>query len=520
MTVRALAHLAAGDFRERVRRPVYAVTLLAAVGLGRLAVPAAGSRWAVIDVGGNRGVYNSAWVGTATALAGALWLTVGGFYAVRGAVVRDTATRVGQVLAASPLRSAGYLAAKFLSNLLVLASMLGVLAGTALVLQLVEGEDRAVDPVALLTPFLLVALPLLAVTAAAAVLFETVPVLRAGLGNLLWSVLALVIAIGGQSAHAPLGGLGVRPVADSLRATLDAQRIPYGAGGFSLGLTQVAEPLHPFRWDGAPLTGGFLAARLAVLLLAAAAAVLPALWFGRFDPAPGASRPGRYPRPEAEPPSAPAVFGALPRTAPVRGRAFGRLLAGESRILLQGVPAAWWAVAALLSAAALVLPAPTGTGLLLPLLWLWPVLLWSRLGSQQVEHGPAGLLAAHPAPGRRLLAEWTAGVLLTALTGAAPLLRMLAAGDGAGAAHWLGGPLLVPSLALALGVLSRSHRPFQALYPPLWYLLVNHVAAVDFMGAVRTAGRPGGPHPLLVAALAAALLGAALATDAARRRRR
>ncbi|MGW4807381.1 hypothetical protein [Kitasatospora sp. NPDC004272] len=370
VTVRALAHLAAGDFRERVRRPVYAVTLLAAVGLGRLAVPAAGSRWAVIDVGGNRGVYNSAWVGTATALAGALWLTVGGFYAVRGAVVRDTATRVGQVLAASPLRSAGYLAAKFLSNLLVLASMLGVLAGTALVLQLVEGEDRAVDPVALLTPFLLVALPLLAVTAAAAVLFETVPVLRAGPGNLLWSVLALVIAIGGQSAHAPLGGLGVRPVADSLRATLDAQRIPYGTGGFSLGLTQVAEPLHPFRWDGAPLTGGFLAARLAVLLLAAAAAVLPALWFGRFDPAPGASRPGRLPRPEAEPPSAPAVFGALPRTAPVRGRAFGRLLAGELRILLQGVPAAWWAVAALLSAAALVLPAPTGTGLLLPLLWL------------------------------------------------------------------------------------------------------------------------------------------------------
>ncbi|MGW4807382.1 hypothetical protein [Kitasatospora sp. NPDC004272] len=148
------------------------------------------------------------------------------------------------------------------------------------------------------------------------------------------------------------------------------------------------------------------------------------------------------------------------------------------------------------------------------------MLLWSRLGSQQVEHGPAGLLAAHPAPGRRLLAEWTAGVLLTALTGAAPLLRMLAAGDGAGAAHWLGGPLLVPSLALALGVLSRSHRPFQALYPPLWYLLVNHVAAVDFMGAVRTAGRPGGPRPLLVAALAAALLGAALAADAARRRRR
>ncbi|WP_209439529.1 hypothetical protein [Kitasatospora phosalacinea] len=293
MTARTLAALAVGDFRERVRRPVYAVTLLAAVGLGRLAVPAADSRWVVLDVGGNRGVYNSAWVGTATALAGALWLTVGGFYVVRGAIVRDAATRVGQVLAATPLRSTGYLAAKFLSNLLVLASMLGVLAGTALVLQLLAGEDRSVDPVALFAPFLLIALPPLAVTAAAAVLFETVPVLRAGFGNLLWFGLALLLAIGGQSAHAPLGGLGVRQAGDSLRQALEAQQLPYGEGGFSLGLTRVAEPLHSFRWDGAPLTGGFLVARLALVLLAAAAAVLPALWFGRFDQAAAASGTGR-----------------------------------------------------------------------------------------------------------------------------------------------------------------------------------------------------------------------------------
>ncbi len=75
------------------------------------------------------------------------------------------------------------LAAKFLSNFLVLASMLGVLAVTALCLQLVRGEDRGVDPVALFQPFLVMALPLLALTAAAALLFETVPVLRGGLGQ-------------------------------------------------------------------------------------------------------------------------------------------------------------------------------------------------------------------------------------------------------------------------------------------------------------------------------------------------
>nr|WP_193365988.1 hypothetical protein [Kitasatospora sp. SID7827] len=532
-----MAGLALGDFRDRARRPVYAVILLAAVGLGCLAVPAADSSWVILDVGGHRGTYNSAYVGTATALAGALWLTVGGFYAVRGAIVRDGTTRVGQVLAATPLRTPGYLFAKFLANLAVLGSMLAVLAGTALVLQLVRGEDRAVHPVALLGPFVLLALPPVALTAALAVLFETVRPLRAGLGNVVWFVVALPAVIGGQSGSAPLGGLGVGQAARSLEAALAARRPPSTEGGFSLGLTQVPHPLDPFRWDGFAATGGFLRDRLLLLLLAAAVALLPALWFRRIapdpalpltparraaDPVPAAPAPAPAPAPAAPPRwTAGPPNGLRPAEARTAGArtagAFGRLFAGEARILVQGVPRWWWPVAGGLAAVGLAVPLPAATGLLLPLGWLWPVLLWSRLGSQRVEHGLEGLLAAYPAPRRRLLAEWTAGLALTALAGLAPLLRLLVAGDGPGLAHWAAGALLVPSLALALGTLSRGHRLFQALYLPLWYLLVNRVAALDFMGAVRTAGRPAGPHPLLVTALAAALLAASFAVAAARR---
>ncbi|MFI9782786.1 hypothetical protein ACIHEI_04620 [Kitasatospora sp. NPDC051984] len=513
----ALARLAAGDFRDRVRRPVYAVTLLGAVALGYLAVPAADSHWVILDVGGNRGVYNSAWVGTATALAGALWLTVGGFWVVRGGIARDAAGRVGEILAATPLRTAGYLAAKFLANLLVLGSMLGVLAGTALVLQLVRGEDRAVDPLALFGPFAVIALPLIALTAAAAVLFETVPLLRGGFGNVVWFVLSLVLAIGGQSANAPLGGIGVQQLTQSLTDALNRQQLAVGEGEFSLGLTQVPQPLHTFVWDGAQFTGGFLATRPVIVLCAAVLAVLPALWFGRFDPARNPGRTSSAPVADEPAVAAPAPFGALPTAAPVRAWAFGRLLAGQTRILVQGVPWTWWAVTGAAGAAALAVPLPMATGLLLPALWLWPVLIWSRLGTQQVENGLEELLGAHPAPRLRLLAEWASGVLLAAAAGLGPLLRMLAAGDATGAVHWLAGALFVPALALGLGTVARSHRPFQALYLPLWYLLINHVAPVDFMGAVRDAGHPAGPNPLLVAALAAALLGAAFLTGAVRR---
>jgi len=102
MRVRVLSALAVADFRERTRRPAYLVTLAAAVALGYLALPPAASLWVIMNAGGYRGIYNSAYVGTATALAGGLWLMLGGFYVVRGAIARDQHTGVGQILAATP----------------------------------------------------------------------------------------------------------------------------------------------------------------------------------------------------------------------------------------------------------------------------------------------------------------------------------------------------------------------------------------------------------------------------------
>ncbi|PKA35080.1 hypothetical protein [Streptomyces sp. SM8] len=522
--LRTLAGLTAGDFKDRVRRPVHLVVLLAAVGLGWLAVPPADGRWVILALGEYRGTYTSAYVGVATALAGGLWLTLGGFYVVRKGLARDEETRVGQILAATPARTVLLLAAKFLSNFLVLASMLGVLAVTALCLQLVRGEDRGVDPVALFQPFLVMALPLLALTAAAALLFETVPVLRGGLGNIAWFCVALVVGIKGQSADAPFGGFGAGPAADSLRAALTEEFGKAGDHTFSLGLTQIPEPLTPFRWDGFTFGGDFLVSRLLLVAAAVALALLPALWFGRHDPTRGGPADGASPAADAPAPvpayaPAPAAVLALalPRTAAERGgRTFGRLLAGEVRILAGGVSPWWWAVAAALTVAGLTLPLDAVTGLVLPAVWIWPVLVWSRLGSLPVEHGLEGLLGAYPAPRRRLLAAWGSGVVLTAVLGVAPLLRMAFAADLPGLAAWLGGVLFIPSLALLLGVVCRTHRVFQVVYLPLWYLVVNQVAALDFMGAVREAGVPAGPTPLFPL-LALLLLGATFLAAGTRR---
>ncbi|TDC77464.1 hypothetical protein [Streptomyces hainanensis] len=518
-----LGRLAFGDFLDRARRPAYLVVLATAVGLGYLAVPDTDAHWVLMRVGDYRGRYDSAYTGMVTALGAALWLSLGGFYAVRDALARDERTGVGELLAASPLHTAGYLAAKFLGNVLVLASMVGVLAGTALVMQVVRDESSSVDPVALVAPFLLVTLPVVVLTAAMALLSETVPALRGGLGNVVWFFAWLVAVLGGMAPGIPLGGLGVHQPVASMRDDLLAQGGQVSEGDFSLGLTYEETPLRVFDWDGFTPTTGYLLGRATLVLVAVVLVPLPALWFARFDPGRrggGSGTPaGRHVAPAAPAEGARPVmataFAGRPRT-PVRpGRAGGRLLTGELRILLRG-GRWWWLGLAAITAAGALAPLSGVIRFVLPLAWLWPILRWSRLGSQRHEHGVATLLDAYPTPHRRTIAEGLAGVCVAALAGLAPLARLLVAGDWPGVAAWCGGALFVPALALALGTLSRSHRLFQTIYLPLWYVTANGLPFLDFMGACRIDGALAGPSPLLFLASAPLLLVAALATNAAR----
>jgi hypothetical protein len=209
--------------------------------------------------------------------------------------------------------------------------------------------------------------------------------------------------------------------------------------------------------------------------------------------------------------------------APVRPRlAFRRLLAGETRILVQGTSRWWWLVVAALNAASLAVPANLGqpagasVALLLSAAWIWPVLIWSRLGTQRRENGLDTLLGAYPAIYRQLAAEWVAGLALTAVTGLGPLLRMAVAADGPRVAAWIAGAVFIPSLALMLGTASRTHRMFQAVYLILWYAAVNQVAAADYMGIVLADGHPAGPSPLLTAGVSLGMLAIAIIIRAAR----
>lgn len=265
-------------------------------------------------------------------------------------------------------------------------------------------------------------------------------------------------------------------------------------------------------------SGGLITSRMVLIVAAAVLAILPAIWFSRFDPARARPRRQSAPLPGDQTPGTPVpAAGQAARTVPSPAYkplppggtrpvlAVWRLLAGEARILVQGTPLWWWLVAAAINSASLAVPASivkhdgTSTALLLSAAWIWPALIWSRLGTQRHENGLGTLLGAYPGAFRQVAAEWAAGFALTAVAGLGPLLRMAASGDGQGVAAWIAGALFIPALALMLGTASRTHRMFQALYVILSYAAVNQVRTVNYMGTVLVNGRPAGPSPLLLA---------------------
>ena len=518
---RAIWAIARADFLERVRRYSFFLTLFFA---GYLGCAAATGR-ITLRLGDYRGLYTSAWIGTMVAMVTTTFVSLAGFYVIKNAVDRDRQTGVGQILATTPLSKTSYMVGKLLSNFGVLASMVVILALGALAMQSLAAEDPRLDTWALLSPFLFFSLPFMALTAALALVFEALPILRSGAGNVIWFFAwAFGIALPKAAGIAWLDPAGLFTVMDNLQPAA-RNGIPGYEGGISLIVAdQAAKIATGFHWNGTHWSSALIAGRLAWCGAALGLALFAALVFDRFDPAravlQGFRRRIREDAvqtdgvPRAANAAAPQVH-LTPLDGGTQASGFARIFAAELRLALQGYRWWWYAVAASLLVAQCSAPLDAARGPVLALAWIWPILIWSGLGSRETRFGTGQLLfsCAWILP-RQLPAAWLAAVAVTAAAGAGAGVRLMLAGQSAGVAAWAAAVLFVPALALALGVWSGTSKLFEGAYTALWYIgPLNHTPGLDFTGGGN------GASTLRYAGVYLLLAGVLLATAVAGRQR-
>jgi hypothetical protein len=365
----------------------------------------------------------------------------------------------------------------------------------------------------------------MAFTAAIALFFEMMPVLRGGVGNAIWFfVWSFSIALPILSGVPWLDPMGMFTVMESLSAA--ARRyVPGYHGGMAFqidfGQIHVAQNL---LWPGLTWTSDLILPRLMWFAAAVLLALFAALVFDRFDATRAGSFVVRKRKVKGTAGSAaslavdsslvpphPAAVHLTALSKDARGSGFHRLFAAELRLALQGFRWWWYAVAVGLLIAQLASPLPISRGPLLGVAWIWPLLVWSAMGSRESRFGTRALLftCANILP-RQLLACFLAGLTVAILTGAGAGIRLLLANDLSGLFAWLAGALFLPALALALGTLSGTAKLFEGLLTAIWYVgPMNHIPGPDFTGAAS--GTHTISYALIYFALAVGLLLSAFA---------
>lgn len=523
-TVHVLCHLTRADFLERVRRSGFLIVLATAVFAGYLFVPPEGAGYRVLQVGVQRGIYNSSWIGLMFGLIAAMHLPLVGFFLVKNTVERDRRSGVGQIIATTPISKLAYVVGKWLSNLAVLALILGVLTVMALLMQVIRGEDLLIRPWTLVATIWLMGLPVLAIAAALAVLFECTPFLRGSLGNVVfffaWLAVLITVLTG---AIDEITGL-FRPTNDIVgftRSMADVQRqvlAAYPDADVGSGLVVTGRDVErTLTWEGLGWKLDFILGRVMWAGVAVLFTLFAAVPFDRFDPARrGLKREGggffrslqartaAIPWPgflQRQPLAtdgldAPTAYHLTPLAdRPYRGRFVGVLVA-ELKLMLRGHSLLWYIVSIGLVIAFVVSPPDeVARRVLLLAVWVWPVFVWSQLGVRERRYSTEQMIFSVPRPvSRQISALWLAGVIFTLMIGSGALLRMALVGDASHLFAWSVGALFCPALALTLGVWTGHSRAFELIYLFCWYIgLANRMPALDYAGATAESLTMGMP---------------------------
>jgi ABC-type transport system involved in multi-copper enzyme maturation permease subunit len=482
--------IAAADFTERRRRFSFLAVVALALFAAYCFVPNSNVGALIVEPGIFIQGGHPSWMPATSAWGISIFLPLLGFFYVSGTLAFDERTGVRQYADTAPASSLAYLFGKHISNFLLLLCLIFAVFAGSLAMSIIHFPGQALPLRAAATIFL-PSVAAAALVSALAVLFESSRVLGRNIGAVvfvaIW-ILLLAAAFGfnGEGARASGVPLWVRLLdvngltslyADAQREVLAQSGRPLQDINFLAFGARSGSGTATLIFHGIPLTRGQVSLWLgqiavSVAMVLAAAPIYAAA--GRVrrarkniaaDEAPGAFSLAQY-RP-----------GEMPRSR--SSNPFGGLLA-EMRLMLAGLPLAWYLAAAGGMALCAFLPMGAAWTVLL-LLPVWCLGVFSGMGCREYENGTLQCVAVLPNGLLRQIARaWASGVIICGALAAPMIIRQALAGNAATVLSCAGGAVFIPSLALFLGEWTRTRRVFAVAFIVLAYLNLNYVPALMY----------------------------------------
>jgi len=435
------------------------------------------------------------------------------------------------------MSKSAYLGAKWIANTLYLA-LLSLFVLPVGLYHFLRSGVGPFDALQFFVPMLLVVLPAAAFVSAAALLFDVTPVLRSRGGLVLWflfgalPMMAIPMELARGGATQAGQGLGPQekhfdhvpafdPVGMAMHEGLVNASLPPGAENIASGYVVHDQPAERVAWPGLKFPSGMVRQRLLNLLWVFVPFGLAVLIFDRFDPAREGRRLRlRRQRNEQSGGAAAAVATTAPaRTlaslARVEARPGARAaILAEARLLWEtGNWAKWLLIPAVLAAALVPGDGARMAGgavvlLLIPLI--------SEVACREDLAGARPLVFSQPGvPSSAVLWKFAAVTLFLLVATLPIIVRGLVTADARAYSVPLG-VLFVAAFAVGSAALSGGGKLFSGVVLLLWYLALNGLGAVDFLGILSKGA--SWDSRLVFLLVGAAFLGTAMAVERRRAR--
>jgi hypothetical protein len=487
------------DFKQRTRQQSYIAALLAMSVLTLLFFPSPDAQYQTLVINGYRGIYNSAWLGVCLAMLNVMFLPIICFYLVKNALELDRQSMTCELIAATPVGKHTFLLSKWCVNVFILVSIVLVMLCSTVLIQLYYGESYQIDLWALAWPQLVFVLPLLLAIASIAIMFESVTWLKGGLGNLVYFFIWI-----GSIVQTIESVSGIGNLLDQLDAQV-AARFPLSQGATNIGVSLNRE-VNTFVWQGIEPTVAHLWGVLPLLLISLICLVFAYLFFDRFSQQTIAisQQPAWLSRTLSNPIAIPLdrLFAFATQYF-----AFTRLLRLELKLMLKSQSTYWLIGLIILNIIQVFISQPLLVGLLLPLAWLWCVLVISPLGQLEKQSNTLELMAYSKQSSKlQALASYSAAWILLVMASLGGMVRFMAMAEWMLLVQLIIAISFTVSLAYFCGAFSGTKRMFEVLYPAIWYLgPIQTALYVDFFGVNSQASWQAG-MPYIIAAISLGLL--------------
>lgn len=475
------------DYLQRTRSYAFLITLCASLAMGYTFVPEPNANYSTIRIADYLGYYNSAWFGYVTAIMTSIFLSLIGFYLVNSGIKTDVDTRVGQIVASSPIKNFIYLMGKVVSNFLVLLTIVLLVFLMSITLFFLYNDGFPFELLQFVTPYLVLVLPAIFFISVLAVVFEVLMGKYTVVQNIAFFFLftALAVYTPPMDSHFITDVFGSKTVTQQMQA--DVQDISGTNVSTSLNIGYVignTKESKRFQFDGVDFSAIFIGSRFLWALFGIVLVVLISPFFHRFDQKRWISKKrvvaSVIPNVKKE---REILLSALPDAQ----TNYGILAFIKTEILLLVRHGKKWLWMFNLVGMVLLafLPLTTAHQFILPMLWFLQVGRLSELNTKEITYRVHYFAFSSYKPmGRLLLSQITAGVILLLFLSVPIIIRYVFVSNFIALTSIVFGGVFITLLAAALGIITRGKKLFEVLFFMIAYANINGIPFLDYFGAL------------------------------------